>query len=788
MDQILARAEAAGDSGSGATTTAATVTEATVTAHADGVHWTISTGTISKSLTWQPERGLFLAQLADRTHGFTWQPALDAAPHAGGEFTLTWREVTLSGRQAVTLRGVRASTEQLPGDAAGPGDSREPGAAHGRAPNSVTLAFDLGLSAPNPDDGHAPDVTLDVTLHYRAHAATGVIEQWLTVTPQAAGTLHHATPLTLSLHDLRTPTVHWVRGIQNHGHYTPAEGLYPAYRLVHVPLTAETGVVLESGLRSTWHELPWLALDSSPDAGHGATGGPGIFGGLLYSGRWSAQARAYPQGAGVELALATTGYAVPLAAGAAWQSPAGFLGAYHGDLDDAAHVHHTYLRAAVLPPTPDDFPWVQYNSWFAHLVDIDESILRPEVDRAAELGAEVFVIDAGWWEPSRRTSDNFTTGLGLWRESAEKFPGGLRAFADYVRSRGMHFGIWVEPERVDLRRPGTWRDRWLVRHHDAIVSPPWPPDTVSGWLCFGHPEVQAWAIEWIGELVAGLGADWLKWDSNWWGVCTCADHGHSTADGEYHQVQGVHNVLRELRQRFPHLRIENCAGGGVRTDFAMLAQSHVTWLHDSSTPSRRVRFHLEGAAYVIPPHLSNTFIVDADDEPLTDPNTPRAELDAIARSRMLGALGVSARLPAWSSPAFAAVQAAIVQYKQLRPLLRRGRVYHLLPQPNLPCPDLALHGQWQAFALLAASGATGLQGAVWAFRPTDAELAQSGPTADASLQTRRIPLRGLDATVTYTVRDLDTGHTITAKGADLQERGLLIDLAARPSALFLLQR
>jgi alpha-galactosidase len=415
---------------------------------------------------------------------------------------------------------------------------------------------------------------------------------------------------------------------------------------------------------------------------------------------------------------------------------------------------------------------VQYNTWFAHLIDIDETILRREAELAADLGAEVFVIDAGWWEPSRRTSDNFTTGLGVWRPSAEKFPAGIRAFGDAVRARGMKFGIWVEPERVDLRQPASWRLDWLVRHHDAIISPPWPPDTVSGWLCFGHPDVQAWAIDWISRLVEDVGADWLKWDSNWWGVCTCANHGHSVADGEWHQVQGVHNVISELRRRFPHLIVENCAGGGVRTDFAMLANTHITWLHDASTPSRRVRFHLAGANYLFPPELCNTWIVDADDEPLTDPATPRADLDAIARSRMLGAFGVSARLPQWTETAFSAVQEAIVQYKELRPLLKRGRFYHLLPQTALACTELALHGQWEAYAVVDEEAG---EGVVWVFRAADGE------------PVRRLHLRGLDANRSYAFTDTDTGQFVRTTGLHLMDEGFTVDLAGRTSALLLLR-
>ena len=685
--------------------------------------WTIGNVHIRKTLAWREADGLCLQSLEHCATGHAWRPQFHANAQAGGEFSLRWNDVVLSARQAMALRGVRA----------------EAGA------SSVTLRIDLHLAD-----------ALEVALCVRARSDTAVIEQWLEVTAFQAGVISRVAPLMVSVDGMSAPVLHWARGLQGHGAGMPASGSYPAFQVRHEPLGA---VGLESGLRSTWHEIAWLALD-------GDDGGDGLFVGLSYSGRWSAEARAIEGGACLN--LYSDGYVTPLDAGQRWISPVSFLGLYHGDLDAAAHVQHTYMRRAVIPPTPEDFPWVQYNTWFAHLVDIDEAILRREAELAAHLGAEVFVIDAGWWEPSRRTSDNFTTGLGTWQPSVEKFPSGLPAFGDYVRSLGMKFGIWVEPERVDLRQPATWRLDWLVRHHDAIVSPPWPPDTVSGWLCFGHPAVQAWAIDWISRLVEGVDADWLKWDSNWWGVCTCTHHGHSPTDGEWHQVQGVHVVMAELRRRFPHLIIENCAGGGVRTDFAMLANTHITWLHDASTPSRRVRFHLAGAAYLFPPELCNTWIVDADDEPLTDSATPRAALDAIARSRMFGAFGVSARLPAWTDAAFTAVQAAVVQYKQLRPLLKRGRFYHLLPQTELACTELALHGQWEAYAVIDAAAG---EGVIWLFR------------ADDGAPVRRLYLCGLEATRIYALTDSDTAQVIEASGAALMTTGFDADLHDRTSAL-----
>jgi len=180
---------------------------------------------------------------------------------------------------------------------------------------------------------------------------------------------------------------------------------------------------------------------------------------------------------------------------------------------------------------------------------------------------------------------------------------------------------------------------------------------------------------------------------------------------------------------------------------------------------------MAGAACLFPPEVCNAFIIDAEDEPLTGPATPRPAVNAIARSRMLGALGVSARLAEWSDTALDAVRTAIEQYKQLRPLLKTGRFYHLLPQTALECPEIDPHGQWEAYALVAPSTE---QGAIWVFRATDGE------------PIRVIHLAGLAANKTYQYTDQDTGQPATATGERLMQEGLTVDLHDRTSALILL--
>src|SRR5690606_25918255 len=202
---------------------------------------------------WQEGGSLHLAARENRTSGRVWRPAMEASPFAGGEFLLQWNDVTYSARQATELLGIDARADS----------------------DAVTLYITLRVAA-----------GLDVTLCCSLHDGADVIEQWLEISAQQSGALSRLAPLTVSATSLPSPTLHWVRGIQNHGAGMPETGPYPAFQVRHEPLGT---VSLESGLRSTWHEIAWLALDSG-------SAGDGLFAGLLYSGRWSASAQAVDSG------------------------------------------------------------------------------------------------------------------------------------------------------------------------------------------------------------------------------------------------------------------------------------------------------------------------------------------------------------------------------------------------------------------------------------------------------------------------------------------------------------
>ena len=85
-----------------------------------------------------------------------------------------------------------------------------------------------------------------------------------------------------------------------------------------------------------------------------------------------------------------------------------------------------------------------YNTWLYNFGETEYEKLVEQADEAAALGFEYFVIDAGWFGKNSNWSGN----TGNWYERESVWNGRLLEFSEYVRSRGMQFGLWFEPERA----------------------------------------------------------------------------------------------------------------------------------------------------------------------------------------------------------------------------------------------------------------------------------------------------------------------------------------------------
>ena len=141
-------------------------------------------------------------------------------------------------------------------------------------------------------------------------------------------------------------------------------------------------------------------------------------------------------------------------------------------------------------------------------------------ERGAEVGAERFVLDDGWFRGRR----DDTASLGDWTVDADVWPDGLEPLVARVRELGMEFGLWFEPEMVNL-------DSDLARDHPEWI---FERATAAGLasrhqhvLDLGHPDAYAHLFDRMSELVGSLGIDYIKWDHNRY----LLDAGHTPAAG-----------------------------------------------------------------------------------------------------------------------------------------------------------------------------------------------------------------------------------------------------------------
>ncbi len=487
--------------------------------------------------------------------------------------------------------------------------------------------------------------------------------------------------------------------------------------------------------RSTGDFIPWFALQA---------GDRGIAGAMLWSGHWQMTAAHVAGGVRVVLGLRNFEHVLP--PGGTLHLPVAILWGFTGGLDDASHELHEWQRHHLAPSVPEDWPWVQYNHWYAYEGDIDEGRLMAEAELAAKVGCEVFVIDDGWF--AGRRPESYVSGWGNWVEDRSKFPSGLRSFGDRVRSMGMRFGLWVEPERVDMQGSlASQHPDWLATRDGIPITRTWG-DEVAGHLCLGNPDAQEWMSREIIRVVQEYGVDWLKWDYNmgYGPGCNNPDHGHQSGDGHYAHTLGLYRVLSEIRRVCPGLVIENCASGGHRADLGMLRYTHAQWLSDYTYRAASCRQHAQGAGYFLPLLWLNTWVLDRGGA-------------YECRSRMCGAFGVSTHLGSWDAEEIEQLSRAVSEYKAvIRPLLA-GRRY-LLTSP--------WHEGWDVWQLSAPDAS---RFALLAFRA-------SGQTCSL----RVIP-QGLSRDQRYLLHDVDGDRAWEASGEDLSRHGVELVVPAHGSLL-----
>ncbi|MFI8299069.1 alpha-galactosidase [Streptomyces sp. JHA19] len=475
---------------------------------------------------------------------------------------------------------------------------------------------------------------------------------------------------------------------------------------------------------------PWLAVqDGTPGDG------PAYGVALEWAGNWHITAEAEPGGAiRVRAGRVPHEGAVVLTPGITLTTPRLACAFSAEGLDGLSRVWHCYERrlAGDRLHRPRK---VLYNSWEATGFDVDAAGQLELAKVAADIGAELFVVDDGWF--TGRADD--TGGLGDWHPDPAAFPHGFDRFVEDVRGLGLDFGLWVEPEAVS---PGS---RLHTEHPDWVYRVEGRPARLVRnqlLLDLGRPDVQDFVIGTLDRLLGTYAVDYLKWDMNR-PPTERGRPGAGAVDLDAEHVAGYLRVLDHLRTAHPHVTVEGCAGGGGRVDHLTLARTDVVWPSDNTAPLDRLSIQY-GFLHAHAPHVMSSWVTDAPG--VFDPR-PRSLAFRFVNA-MCGVLGIGADLRAWSPEERAEATRWIARYKEIRDVVHHGEA-RLLGSPDEPtCGVQYDFGERTVVAALSTGRLDG------------APLVPGRPA--------RLRLRGLDRAARY--RDTATGTTYG--GAHLLHYGL----------------
>ena len=498
---------------------------------------------------------------------------------------------------------------------------------------------------------------------------------------------------------------------------------------------------------------------------------------ILPQGNWSidVNARAVQDGlpyALVSMGMADDNFRIELESGSSFELPetlVQYLPA--GDPHRAAPALHEYLQRRFLSSARAEMP-VVYNTWFDQFEVLELPRLQEQLHTAKEIGCEVFVVDAGWYGPS---ADDWWSQAGDWRErKTVAFCGKMKEFADEVRTAGLGFGLWMEPERFGPDVPVVKENPDWFLHADAEFSR----------IDLQNPAAYAYLRDEISRLVELYELAWMKVDFNF---RLGTDPRGTELSGYY---RALYRLLEEIRQKYPRTIFEGCASGAMRLDLNTLLHFDGHFLSDTVDPVDVLRIW-QGALLRLPPgqlikwavlrSIGQTipqYTKSLSDSPaamispcgaIWEP-AKTVDLDFAVAAALPGVMGFGGDLAGMPSETKRRLAEHVTFYKRWRRYMR-GCVAHLLTPPK---PKNDRQG-WIAVQLTNPLHEASL---LFVYR------------LDASAESMCFTLRGLCSNKKYNVQThMPFGKEAgSISGADLMQKGLQVELPLRNrAAVFVLE-
>ena len=360
------------------------------------------------------------------------------------------------------------------------------------------------------------------------------------------------------------------------------------------------------------------------------------------------------------------GFEFLLDPGEEFESPEAVMTFSQDGFNGMSQRMHSFVRSCIVRGEwRDKIRPVLLNSWEASYFDINESKLLRLAKEGKDVGIELFVMDDGWF--GERSDDK--RSLGDWYVNSKKLPGGLERLCSKINALGLDFGIWVEPEMVNV-------DSELYRAHpEWVIEIPGKPHSEGRnqrILDLANPEVVDYLTEKMSEIFSSANIAYVKWDMNRIFSDYYSQYLPKERQGEvsHRYMLGLYRLMRTLTERFPKILFEGCASGGNRFDLGILSYFPQIWASDDTDAIYRVKGQT-GYSYGYPMSTVGAH-VSACPNHQTLRMTPLATRFNVAA---FGVLGYECNLCDMSREDKKEIKEQIALYKKWREILQFGDFY-----------------------------------------------------------------------------------------------------------------
>lgn len=290
----------------------------------------------------------------------------------------------------------------------------------------------------------------------------------------------------------------------------------------------------------------------------------------------------------------------------------------------------------------------------------------PVIDLAAEMGAEYYCMDAGWY-----ADGTWWETVGEWQPSAWRFPNGIQSVFDYIRKKGMVPGIWLEPEVVGISSPVAKElpdDCFFMRHGKRVI------DHGRYQLDFRNPRVREYIMGVFDRVVGEYGVGYIKLDYNIEAGIGTEVSADSFGDGLLGHNRAYLAFLQSVKKKYPSLVLESCASGGMRMDYATLSVFDIQSVTDQTEYQYNAYIASAAATAVLPEQAAIWAYPKAQ-------NSVEATIVNMVNALPLR-IHLSGEIYAWSKEQIALVKEAVALYKTIRKDIARSIPFYPLGLPQ----------------------------------------------------------------------------------------------------------